>query len=157
MFSRTPEKGIIQEAVHAISYSLFVPMFFVSIGLSMDLTALSLNTVWLILAISAIAILGKMLGVGGGARINHFSWRESLQLGSGMVARGEVSLIIAKVGLDDGFISANVFSAVVAMVLVTALLTPPLLRIAFRERPEKKTINPDDPQSPDMILEKESS
>jgi Kef-type K+ transport system membrane component KefB len=157
MFSRTPEKSMIQEAVHAISYGLFVPMFFVSIGLSMDLRTLSLNTVWLIFVISAIAILGKILGAGAGAKVNRFSWRESLQLGVGMMARGEVSLIIAKVGLDEGFVSTSVFSAVVAMVLITALLTPPLLRLAFREKSKKNPEITNLSQSSESLPEKENA
>jgi Kef-type K+ transport system membrane component KefB len=132
MFARTPEKGIIETNLHAMAYAFFVPIFFVGVGLSVDLHSMSLNTLWLILAISVIAMVGKILGVGTGARITRFSWREALQLGIGMVSRGEVSLIIAKLGLDSGYISSEVFSAVIAMILITSLVTPPLLRAVFR-------------------------
>lgn len=132
MFARTPEKGIIETNLHAMAYAFFVPIFFVGVGLSVDLHSMSLNTLWLILAISVIAMVGKILGVGTGARITRFSRREALQLGIGMVSRGEVSLIIAKLGLDSGYISSEVFSAVIAMILITSLVTPPLLRAVFR-------------------------
>jgi len=63
MFARTPEKGIIETNLHAMAYAFFVPIFFVGVGLSVDLHSMSLNTLWLILAISVIAMVGKILGV----------------------------------------------------------------------------------------------
>lgn len=138
MFARTPEKNVIESNLHAIAYAFFVPIFFVSIGLSVNLRETSLTTLWIILGITAIAIVGKIIGSGGGAKLAKFSWRESLQLGIGMVSRGEVGLIIAKIGLDSGYLAEDVFSAIVGMILLTTLVTPPLLRFAFA-LPEKKT------------------
>jgi Kef-type K+ transport systems, membrane components len=131
MFARTPEKSVIESNLHALAYAFFVPIFFVSIGLSVDLRSMSLETLWIILGISVIAVLGKVIGAGGGALLNKYSWREALQLGIGMVSRGEVGLIIAKLGLDSGYLSSEVFSAIVGMILITTLVTPPLLRAAF--------------------------
>jgi Kef-type K+ transport system membrane component KefB len=131
MFARTPEKKLIESNLHALSYAFFVPIFFVSIGLSVNLRTMDLNTLWIIVGISVIAILVKIIGAGGGTRICKFSWRESLQLGIGMVSRGEVGLIIAKLGLDSGYLSTEIFSAIVGMILITTLVTPPLLRAAF--------------------------
>jgi Kef-type K+ transport system membrane component KefB len=104
MFARTPEKSIIETNLHAIAYAFFVPIFFVSIGLSVNLRNTSLTTLWIILGITVIAILGKVIGAGAGAKLSRFTWRESLQLGIGMVSRGEVGLIIAKIGLDSGYL-----------------------------------------------------
>ncbi len=131
MFGRTPEKGKIEEGLRALAYAFFVPIFFVNIGLSVDLHAINLTVLWLFLGISAVAILGKIIGAGVGARIGGFTWRESLQMGIGMVSRGEVGLIVAKVGLDQGLLNNNIFSAIVGMVLVTTLVTPPMLRASF--------------------------
>ena len=131
MFARTPEKKLIENNLHALSYAFFVPIFFVSIGLSVNLRTMDLNTLWIIVGITVIAILGKIIGAGGGTRICRFTWRESLQLGIGMVSRGEVGLIIAKLGLDSGYLSTEIFSAIVGMILITTLVTPPLLRAAF--------------------------
>ena len=154
MFARTPEKGMIESNLHALAYAFFVPIFFVNIGLSMDLQQLNIATIWIILGITAIAILGKVIGVGGGARLNRFSWREAFQLGIGMVSRGEVSLIIAKVGLDSGYISTEIFSAIIAMVLITTLVTPPMLRAAFNSNVEKNQSTPI--HGPDLESEKEN-
>lgn len=133
MFSRTAEKERMEQGLHALAYSFFVPVFFINIGLSVDLHGITLSTVWVMVAISAVAIIGKILGAGGGAKLARFSWRESLQLGIGMVSRGEVGLIVAKVGLDQGLLNNTIFSAIVGMVLITTLVTPPMLRASFQK------------------------
>ncbi len=63
-----------------------------------------------------------------------------------MVSRGEVGLIIAKIGLDSGYLAEDVFSAIVGMILLTTLVTPPLLRFAFA-LPEKKVPVTGSPES----------
>lgn len=131
MFARTPEKERIERGVRALAYSLFVPVFFVSIGLGINLREVSSSALVLLLVISAMGILGKILGSGLGARLGGFSLKESLQLGAGMVSRGEVGLIVATIGLQAGFVNADEFSAVIGMVIVTTLITPPLLRSLF--------------------------
>ncbi|MFZ3078377.1 MAG: cation:proton antiporter [Bellilinea sp.] len=137
MFSRTPEKTQIEGGLRALSYAFFVPIFFVNIGLSIDLRQVSLSALWLMLAITLLAVMGKILGSGLGARLGRFSWLESLQLGIGMVSRGEVGLIVASIGLAAGQLTDDAFSAVVGMILITTLITPPLLRATFKAAAEK--------------------
>lgn len=131
MFARTPEKEHIERGVRSLSYSLFVPIFFVSIGLGINLREIDNNALVLLIAISAVGILGKILGSGLGAKLAGFTTLESLQLGAGMVSRGEVGLIVATLGMNEGYVQASVFSAVVGMVIITTLITPPLLRGLF--------------------------
>lgn len=137
-FARTPEKAEIEHGVHALSYGFFVPIFFVNIGLGINIRELDASALWMMLIISLVAILGKMLGAGAGAKLGRFTWHESLQIGIGMVSRGEVGLIVAKVGLDSGLLSADLFSAIVGMVLITTLVTPPMLRATFSRPPSSK-------------------
>jgi Kef-type K+ transport system membrane component KefB len=131
MFARCPEKERLERGMGALAYGLFVPIFFVHIGLSVNLHQLDLQAVWLLVAVILVAVLGKFLGAGGGARLAGFTWLESAQLGAGMISRGEVGLILATVGISNGLLDSNLFSAIVGMVLVTTLITPPLLRILF--------------------------
>jgi len=138
MFGRTNAKPQIESGLHTLSYGFFVPIFFVSIGLSINLRAVGIDALWLTLLLSLVAVLGKVLGAGAGARIGNFSWRESLQLGIGMVSRGEVGLIVAAIGLSTGHLTESLFSAVVGMVLITTLITPPMLRAAFRKSSAEK-------------------
>ena len=56
---------------------------------------------------------------------------ESLQLGIGMISRGEVGLIVATVGLQENLLLPEIYTAIVGMVLITTLVTPPLLRASF--------------------------
>lgn len=140
MFARTPEKSFIEANLHSIAYAFFVPIFFISIGLSVNLRTITMDSVWIIMVISIIAVVGKVAGSGLGALISKFTPRESLQIGIGMVSRGEVGLIIAKIGLQSGFLSNNLFSAIIAMILITTVVTPPLLRASFIEK--KKPIDP---------------
>ncbi len=134
MFSRTPEKATIETNLRSLSYAFFVPIFFISIGLNVNMKSINLESIWMILAITAIAILGKIIGAGSGALLSKYNLREALQLGIGMISRGEVGLIIAKIGLDSGYLSNELFSAIIVMILMTTIITPPLLRISFKEK-----------------------
>ena len=131
MFARTPEKRIIEPGITALAYGLFVPVFFINIGLSVNLRSLPPAGLGLMLVVTLAAILGKLLGAAAGARLGNLPWRESIQLGAGMVSRGEVTLIIAAAGSRAGLIDGNVLSAIVAAVLLSILVTPPLLRLVF--------------------------
>lgn len=138
-FARTPEKQEIESGLHALAYSFFVPIFFVTIGLNVNIRELDASALWIMLIITVVAIIGKIIGSGLGAKMGRFTWRESLQIGIGMVSRGEVGLIVAKVGLDQGLLSTDLFSAIVGMVLITTLVTPPMLRASFAKRPAAGT------------------
>lgn len=150
MFARTPEKRDIENGFRPLAYGFFVPIFFVTIGLGVNLRLLNINTIGIFLSITILAILGKIIGAGIGARLANFPWREAVQIGIGLVSRGEVGLIVAKIGFDSGFISSEMFSSVVGMVLVTTLITPPLLRKAFDPSFMKSV-----PPRPDPPLPKE--
>lgn len=130
-FARTPEKTILEPGIHSLAYGLFTPLFFINIGLSVNLRSLEAGALWLMALVTLVAVLGKFLGAGGGARLAGLPGREALQLGAGMVARGEVTLIIIAMGRGVGLISGSAFSAVVAAVLFSTLITPALLRLTF--------------------------
>jgi Kef-type K+ transport system membrane component KefB len=141
MFARCDEKERLERGVSALAYGLFVPIFFVSIGLAVDLKELEAEALLLTGVIIVIAIISKLFGSGLGARWAGFSWRESWQLGAGMVSRGEVGLIVANVGIGAGLVTGEEFSAIVGMVLASTVVTPPMLRALFAE-PKKKLEEP---------------
>jgi Kef-type K+ transport system membrane component KefB len=145
MMARSGERERVEQGVHALAYGLFVPIFFINIGLSVNARSLQLEMIVFALVITVTAIIGKWLGAGIGARLGGLSLRESVQLGAGMVSRGEVGLIVAGVGISQGLVNSDEFSAVVAMVLVTTLVTPPILRALFaRDTQEPKRPPPGD-------------
>lgn len=117
-----------------MAYGFFVPIFFVSIGLQINLRAISGAAWWFAIALTIVAIASKILGSGLGARLSGFSWLESIQLGIGMVSRGEVGLIVASFAIAEGLLSQENFSITVFMVIIATLVTPPLLRLSFRQQ-----------------------
>ena len=131
MFARTPEKSVIEQGISALAYGLFVPIFFINIGLTINLRSLQLDAIWLILVVILAAIAGKLFGATAGARLGGLPGHEALQLGTGMLARGEVTLIIAAVGSKAGLITGSTLSAIVVAVLLSNLITPPMLRTVF--------------------------
>jgi Kef-type K+ transport system membrane component KefB len=137
MFARCEEKERLAQGVSALAYGLFVPIFFVSIGLAVNVRDLEGEALLLTAVIIVVAIASKFFGSGLGARWAGFTWRESWQMGAGMVSRGEVGLIVANVGIGAGLVSGSEFSAIVGMVLATTIVTPPMLRALFAE--PKKT------------------
>lgn len=115
-----------------MAYALFVPIFFVNIGLQVNMRSIGTGSgLVFALLITVVAVISKIVGCGLGARIAGFPWRQSWQLGIGMVSRGEVGLIVAAVALADGLLSQENFSVVVFMVIAATLVTPPLLRASF--------------------------
>jgi Kef-type K+ transport system membrane component KefB len=116
--------------------ALLVPLFFVRMGLAVDLRALAGGSVALALALAAAAIVGKQAC--GLAVVTRGADR--LTVGLGMIPRGEVGLIFAGIGLEPTIggrpvLEAGEFAAVVAMVLITTVLTPPLLKWRFGRVP----------------------
>jgi len=132
LLGRTHFRERIEAGMHTLAYSLFVPVFFVNIGLEVNARELvGAGAGSFVITICLVAILSKIVGSGLGARLGGFSNREALRLGIGMVSRGEVGLIVASVGLAEGLIGTDTFAATVVMVIVSTLVTPPLMRAVF--------------------------
>jgi Kef-type K+ transport system membrane component KefB len=107
-------------------YDFLVPFFFVLMGSQVDLSVFTkFNLVGSALILTVFAILGKLIGCGLGAV--RLGWKDASLIGVGMVPRGEVGMIVASLGLGLGVISTNLYSIVICMVIVTTLLTPPVL------------------------------
>jgi Kef-type K+ transport system membrane component KefB len=130
LFTRTRFKGRIDGGIHALTYSLLVPVFFISIGLRANARELGPHAAFT-LALVVVAVTGKVIGCGAFARLCGFSTGEALRVGAGMISRGEVGLIVAGYGLAHGLVGPDVFSASVLVVLATTMMTPPLLRASF--------------------------
>jgi Kef-type K+ transport system membrane component KefB len=124
----------IERGIHVVNYSILVPLFFISIGLQANLRLLTESVLPFALIMTVLAILSKIIGAGGGARLGGFTWKESLRVGVGMISRGEVGLIIAAIGVGTGILQSETFASVVFVVLVTTLITPPLVRWSFAQR-----------------------
>ena len=135
----TPAHEIVNNDLRAMTSSFFGPLFFVSVGLAVNARELGGNLGFFAVLL-AIAIFGKILGCGLGARLNGFSNRDSLIVGVGMIPRGEVGLITASLGWAAGLVSQSVYVQMVVLVLATTLITPSLLKFAFPRGSLKATI-----------------
>ncbi|MCC2458917.1 cation:proton antiporter [Bacillus mobilis] len=128
--SQTNYKHEVEKKVEPIAYAMFVPVFFVSIGMNITFDGIG-NQIWFILALTVIAVLTKLIGCGLGARMTGFDAKSSAIIGSGMVSRGEVALIIAGTGLSSGLLAQDYFTAIVIVVILTTMITPPMLKYTF--------------------------
>jgi Kef-type K+ transport system membrane component KefB len=130
LLTQTSFKKRIDDGVHPLTYSILVPVFFISIGLRANARELGPHAAFTVVLL-IVAIVGKIVGSGSLARLCGFTNLESIRVGLGMISRGEVGLIVAGYGLSHGVIAQDVFSASVLMVLATTMITPPLLRLAY--------------------------
>ncbi|WP_219836936.1 cation:proton antiporter [Paenibacillus sp. R14(2021)] len=128
--SRTEFKHEVEKKMEPIAYAVFVPVFYVSIGLSVSFEGFS-NQLGLIVGLTLVAVLAKIIGAGLGARLTGFNMHSSLIIGSGMVSRGEVALILATTGLASNLVNRTYFTTLVIAVILTTIATPPLLKALY--------------------------
>ena len=134
LFAQTPFKTAIDRGIHPLTYSMLVPVFFISIGLQANGRELGAHA-WFTGVLILVAIVTKAVGCAAFAALFGFSRLAATRVGVGMISRGEVGLIVAGYGLANGLIGPDVFSASVLVVLATTMVTPPLLRLTFPRRP----------------------
>ncbi len=130
VFSLTPFASRVEKDISNIAYTVFTPIFFISIGLKVSLDGIG-DIILPALAIIGVAVFGKIIGSGIGAKISGFNVKDSLKIGIGMIPRAEVALIIANLGRSLGLINDVIFTSSVLMVVVSTLITPPLLKKAY--------------------------
>lgn len=131
--SVTKDKQEVLEKVETIGYSIFIPVFFTSIGISAQFSGITKNLA-LIVLLSIFAILTKLIGAAVGAKVAGFNWNSSLGIGAAMVSRGEVALIMATLGLETKILSQDLFAVLVVVVLVTTIVTPPMMKWFFKNK-----------------------
>ena len=135
--STTGQRGkYLADKFESISFLYLSPVFFASIGLQVELEGMNSHILLFAVVLTIVAILSKILGCGLGARLCRYSRKESLQIGVGMISRGEVALIVATKGAGLGLINSELFGPVIVVVVVTTIITPILLKLVFRDGTE---------------------
>ena len=132
ILSNLKETGYIEHKVDVGSYMIFSPVFFAAIGIKTTFEGMTLQVLLFALLFVLAGIGGKIIGCGGAAKLCRFSVKDSLKIGVGMIARGEVALIVAQKGMDSGIIPPVYLSAVIVLVIVSSLLAPILLKVLFK-------------------------
>ena len=131
----TQKSKYIASRFETLSYILLSPIFFASIGLGVELPSMSWNIILFSVLLLAVAILTKIVGCGLGAKLCRYTDDESLQIGVGMISRGEVALIVANKGSALGILSGVFFGPTIIIVIVTTIITPILLKLVFARKP----------------------
>lgn len=136
IFAATPYRHRIVDKVQSIAYTLFTPIFFIGIGLSVNIDKEIFGYLNYALVIVGIAVASKIIGCSTGAKLSGFNTKASMQIGVGMIARAEVALIVANQGVKSGIISSETFTSVVLLVVISTMATPAGLKILFKgEKP----------------------
>ena len=126
--SRHEIKSEIARKLSVPSYLFFSPIFFASVGLKVELSGITGSLIVFSLILLGIAILTKIIGCGLGAKLCRFTGKEAMQVGIGMISRGEVALIVAQKGYAIGLIDASMFPPIVIVVIATTIFTPIALK-----------------------------
>jgi Kef-type K+ transport system membrane component KefB len=134
----------IDKKVEVNTYTMFAPMFFANIGIS-SITFAGLNPGILLFAVLAVlmGLIGKVVGCGAVCKAFGYSWRESAIGGVGMMARGEVALIVTETvtsaTLGENALGSEFMIMTVLLILVSSILTPILLKTLYNK--EKQPVN----------------
>ncbi len=143
--SGTNKADYVTKRFDTLSYLLLSPIFFASIGLKVVLPKMNLEIVLFTVIICLVAVLTKVIGCGLGAKICKYSNKESLQIGVGMISRGEVALIVANKGEAVGLMSDKFFAPIVIMVVLTTIITPVLLKLVFKDKNDAGKVEEKEP------------
>ena len=139
IISNTVKRDYISHRLETMSYLLLSPIFFASIGLVVEINNMSTALVIFSVMLLLVAIVSKVIGCGLGAKLCGYTNKECLQIGTGMISRGEVALIVASKGANLGLLSTTLFGPIVVMVVATTILTPVLLKVVFKTSGTKQT------------------
>lgn len=137
------KKYYIEEKLDTVSYAFLAPIFFASIGLKVVLPNMSVVVLLFAVVLTMVAVISKVIGCGLGCKLFKYTNRESLQVGIGMVSRGEVALIVANKGFSAGLINTTVLAPILIVVIATTILSPILLKMSYtyKTKWEKSELN----------------
>lgn len=136
VISQTQRKEYLEARFGTLSYIMLSPIFFASIGIKVVLPKMTAEVIIFTVVIVTVAVLAKIIGCGIGAKMFKYSTKECLQIGAGMVSRGEVALVVMDKG-GSALMPSNLQGPIVIMVVATTIIAPILLKIVFKERNEK--------------------
>ena len=132
-FSRLPDKQKLQKSFTDIGYSLFIPIFFASIGLEMSITGIFKDGL-LFIVLFVGSVISKLVGASVGAKMAGFSSSSAYQVGTGMISRGEMALVVAQIGLSNHLLAPAAYSTVVGVIVLTTLIAPIMLKGALMKK-----------------------
>ncbi len=133
VFCSLSDASYMESKIDINAYMIFSPIFFAGIGLKTDLSGMNLGLLLFSIVFVFVGCLSKVLGCGGIAKLLGFKWKECLQIGEGMMVRGEVALIVASKGLAAGLVDSKYFTSVILLIIVSSMTVPVMLKHSFAE------------------------
>ena len=133
---RTSAQKTLKKNFTVIGYSSFIPIFFVSIGLDMSIKGI-LNDFILFFVLVIGSVFSKLVGAGLGAKVAGFSNSSALLVGTGMVSRGEMALVVAQMGLTNHLLAPAAYSTVIGAIIMTTVVSPFLLKWSISKMAQK--------------------
>lgn len=128
----------IERKIDVSSYMFFGPVFFTSIGLKTSFDAMDGKLFAFCICFVLVALFTKIIGCGLVSKACRYNLSDSFKIGVGMMTRGEVALIVAQKGLAVGLLTADYFTAVILLILVSSIATPIILKLLYTKE-DKKT------------------
>lgn len=130
--SQTDVSHKIEEYSSAIAYVVFIPVFFVSIAISVTFESIFEHPI-LILFFTLLAVLTKFIPAYFIGKSTGLTSSDSALVGTGMVSRGEMALIIAQIGLASQVINSDIYSELVIVIILSTLIAPFLIKLSLKK------------------------
>lgn len=127
------DRDYIERRIDISAYMVFAPLFFTGIGLKTSFGSMNMKLVIFSILFVLVALGAKVIGCGGSALFLGFKKKDALKIGIGMMSRGEVALITAQKGLAAGLLSADFFSAIILLIIVSSIVTPIFLKRVYSD------------------------
>ena len=127
------DRDYIERRIDISAYMVFAPLFFTGIGLKTRFGSMNTKLVIFSILFVLVALGAKVIGCGGSALFLGFKKKDALKIGIGMMSRGEVALITAQKGLAAGLLSADFFSAIILLIIVSSIVTPIFLKRVYSD------------------------
>ncbi len=143
----------IEKKIDINAYMIFSPVFFASIGINASFDGFNLSILWFAVSFVAVGILGKIIGCYAASRMLRMSRRDSFIIGVGMIARGEVCLIVMQKGINAKLMPDSYLVMGVMLVIISSILAPILLRLLYRkDQGGDASVPPSEPVQLEMPL-----
>jgi len=126
------DKDYIDRKTETLGYMFFTPVFFANVGLRLSFTKIEPSFIIFGSLFVLVGIIGKLIGCGLAARACKYSFKDSLRVGVGMMARAEVALVCAQTGINNGLIDPAITPFLLVLIIITSFATPLVLKSTYK-------------------------
>lgn len=140
MLSGLSDTKFVDRKILVSGYMIFSPIFFAFIGISADFSNFKLSDIWFAVVFVFIGVIAKIVGCGAVAKLVRFSGKDSIAIGCGMIARGEVALAVYSTaswliyfGDDGALLGIDPLFATIMLIISTSILCPILLKLLLKK------------------------